>query len=98
MPLMFHDDPAFSRQTLRAVNHIADGGADLGKAVSTAFRIKQNDLDSSHRDRTEIANQVRPVADNAKPARAWTPARLSVLELSGLTSGATVTLLSREMV
>ena len=37
MPLMFHDDPAFSRQTLRAVNHIADGGADLGKAASTAF-------------------------------------------------------------
>jgi hypothetical protein len=142
---MFHDDRAFFRETLRAVNHIADGGADLGKAVSTAFRINEKDLGSSHRDRTAIANQLRPVADNAgsaghvksatgdagtgrrlgtaqarpgdavpprfalaadvtrrgridAPAGAWTPARLSGLELSGLTSGATVTLLSREMV
>jgi hypothetical protein len=68
MPLMFHHDLAFSRETLRAVNHSADGGADLGKAVSTAVRINEKDLDSSHRDRTAIANQLRPVADNAGSA------------------------------
>jgi len=145
MPLMFHDDLTFSRETLRAVNHMADGGSGLGNAMSTAFRINGKDLDASHRDRTAIANQLRPVADNAgsaghvksatgnaragrrlgtaqaqpgqavlprsalaadvtrrgridAPAGAWTPACLSGLELSGLTSGATVTLLSREMV
>ncbi|HEX2400987.1 MAG TPA: hypothetical protein VHJ79_13550 [Mycobacterium sp.] len=77
MPLMFHDDLAFFRETLRAVNHIADGGADVGKAV-WADVTRRGWIDA--------------------PAGAWTPARLSGRELSGLTSDATVTVLSREMV
>ena len=58
------DDPQFSFQMLRMLGSAAQGGADVGECLSTAYRIKEGDFESWHSEWLKTAERVHGVADD----------------------------------
>ncbi len=63
MDLVFKDTQ-YSFQTLRALSATSAGAADIGECLKTAYRIKEGDDDSWHREWLTTAGQRRKAADD----------------------------------
>ena len=57
MQLVFHN-PAFSSQLLRIIGQTYYGGADIGECLSTAYQIKEGDIESWYNEWLKTANRV----------------------------------------
>src|SRR5918911_3181676 len=64
MKIIFQD-PTFSLQLLRALNETYYKGADIGECLSTAYRIKEGDLESWHQEWLKTAKRVNKYADES---------------------------------
>jgi dipeptidyl aminopeptidase/acylaminoacyl peptidase len=64
MKIIFQD-PTFSLQLLRALNETYYKGADIGECLSTAYRIKEGDLESWHQEWLKTAKRVNEYADES---------------------------------
>jgi pimeloyl-ACP methyl ester carboxylesterase len=67
MKIVF-EDPTFSLQLLRAIGETYYKGADIGECLSTAYRIKEGDFESWHREWLKTARRVNKYADECLAA------------------------------
>ncbi len=63
MQLIFHN-PAFSFQLLRIIGQTYYGGADTGECLSTAYQIKEGDIESWHNEWLKTADRVYGYAED----------------------------------
>lgn len=63
MDLIFKDTQ-YSFQTLRTISATSGGAADIGECLKTAYRIKEGDDESWHREWLATAQQRSKAADN----------------------------------
>lgn len=63
MELVFKDHQ-YSFQTLRALTYAADGGADVGEVLSTAYRIREGDDESWCREWMKTAEQCEQAGED----------------------------------
>jgi pimeloyl-ACP methyl ester carboxylesterase len=61
--LIFHN-PSFSFQLLRIIGQTYYGGADIGECLSTAYRIKDGDIESWYNEWLRTANRVYEYAED----------------------------------
>jgi len=64
MKIVFQD-PTFSFQLLRAISETYYEGADIGECLSTAYRIKEGDFESWHKEWLNTAQRVHKYADDS---------------------------------
>ena len=64
MKIIFQD-PAFSFQLLRTIGSTYYGGADIGECLSTAYRIKEGDLESWYKEWLAIAERASKYGDDS---------------------------------
>lgn len=64
MKIVFQD-PTFSFQLLRTLGSTYYGGADIGECLSTAYRIKEGDLESWYKKWLATAERVSKYGDNS---------------------------------
>ena len=67
MKIVFQD-PTFSFQLLRAISETYYKGADIGECLSTAYRIKEGDFESWHKEWLSTAQRVHKYADDSLAA------------------------------
>ena len=67
MKIVFQD-PTFSFQLLRAISQTYYKGADIGECLSTAYRIKEGDFESWHKEWLNTAQRVHKYADDSVAA------------------------------
>jgi pimeloyl-ACP methyl ester carboxylesterase len=67
MKIVFRD-PTFSLQLLRAIGETYYKGADIGECLSTAYRIKEGDFESWHKEWLNTAQRVHKYAENSLAA------------------------------
>ena len=72
-------DELLDAQVLRAVGTALYGGADIGECLSTAGRVRGNDLDSWHARWHATAESVARLAERAAAAGSAETARLAYL-------------------
>jgi len=58
------DDPQFSFQMLRMLGSAAQGAADVGECLATAYRIEEGDFESWHREWLELARRTHSTAED----------------------------------
>jgi pimeloyl-ACP methyl ester carboxylesterase len=63
MQLVFHN-PSFSFQLLRIIGQTYYGGADIGECLSTAYRIKEGDIESWYNEWLKTADRIYKNAEN----------------------------------
>lgn len=63
MQLVFHN-PAFSSQLLRIIGQTYYRGADIGECLSTAYQIKEGDIESWYNEWLKTANRVYGYAED----------------------------------
>lgn len=63
MQLIFHT-PSFSFQLLRIIGQTYYGGADIGECLSTAYRIREGDIESWYNEWLRTANRVYEYAED----------------------------------
>ena len=63
MQLIFHT-PSFSFQLLRILGQTHYRGADIGECLSTAYRIREGDIESWYNEWLRTANRVYEYAEN----------------------------------
>jgi alpha-beta hydrolase superfamily lysophospholipase len=61
--LVFHN-PSFSFQLLRIIGQTYYGGADIGECLSTAYRIREGDIESWYNEWLRTANRVYEYAED----------------------------------
>jgi alpha-beta hydrolase superfamily lysophospholipase len=61
--LVFHN-PAFSFQLLRIMGQTYYGGADIGECLSTAYQIREGDIESWYNEWLKTANRVYSYAED----------------------------------
>jgi hypothetical protein len=61
-------DPTFSFQLLRAISETYYKGDDIGECLSTAYRIKEGDFESWHKEWLNTAQRVHKYADDSLAA------------------------------
>lgn len=81
MKLVFQD-PTLSLQLLRAIAETYYKGADIGECLSTAYRIKEGDFESWHKEWMKTASRVHTYADNSLKDGHQTSAREAYLRAS----------------
>jgi len=81
MKIVFHD-PTFSFQLLRAISETYYKGADIGECLSTAYRIKEGDFGSWHKEWLTTAQRVHKYADDSLVAGHKVSAREAYLRAS----------------
>lgn len=64
MKIVFND-PSFSFQLLRVIGSTYYGGADVGEALSTAYRIKEGDFESWYTEWSKTAQRVKEFGDKS---------------------------------
>ncbi len=67
MKIVFQD-PTFSFQLLRVISETYYNGADIGECLSTAYRIKEGDFESWHKEWLSTAQRVHKYADDSLAA------------------------------
>jgi pimeloyl-ACP methyl ester carboxylesterase len=67
MKIVFQD-PTFSVQLLRAIGETYYKGADVGECLSTAYRIKEGDFESWHKEWLNTAQRVHKYAEESLAA------------------------------
>jgi alpha-beta hydrolase superfamily lysophospholipase len=63
MQLVFHT-PSFSSQLLRIIGQTYYGGADIGECLSTAYQIREGDIESWYNEWLGTANRVYEYAED----------------------------------
>jgi alpha-beta hydrolase superfamily lysophospholipase len=63
MQLVFHN-PSFSFQLLRIIGQTYYGGADIGECLSTAYRIKEGDIESWYNEWLKTADRIYKYAED----------------------------------
>ena len=81
MKIVFQD-PTFSFQLLRAISETYYKGADIGECLSTAYRIKERDFESWHKEWLITAQRVHKYADDSLAAGHKVSAREAYLRAS----------------
>ena len=81
MKVVFQD-PTFSFQLLRAISETYYKGADIGECLSTAYRIKEGDFESWHKEWLNTAQRVHKYADDSLAAGHKVSAREAYLRAS----------------
>src|ERR687883_2137983 len=81
MKIVFQD-PTFSFQLLRAISQTYYKGADIGECLSTAYRIKEGDFESWHKEWLNTAQRIHKYADNSLAAGHKVSAREAYLRAS----------------
>src|SRR5919199_1800564 len=75
-------DPTFSFQLLRAISETYYKGDDIGECLSTAYRIKEGDFESWHKEWLNTAQRIHKYADNSLAAGHKVSAREAYLRAS----------------
>lgn len=70
---------AFNFEFLRSISTMPTGGAELGEALKTISRIKDNDFDNWVTEWAKIADQVAAEADTALKNKQYATARAGLL-------------------
>jgi pimeloyl-ACP methyl ester carboxylesterase len=81
MKIVFQD-PTFSFQLLRAISETYYKGADIGECLSTAYRIKEGDFESWHKEWLNTAQRVHKYAEHSLAAGHKVSAREAYLRAS----------------
>jgi pimeloyl-ACP methyl ester carboxylesterase len=81
MKIVF-EDPTFSFQLLRAISETYYKGADIGECLSTAYRIKEGDFESWHKEWLNTAQRVHKYAEDSLTAGHKVSAREAYLRAS----------------
>jgi hypothetical protein len=78
MKIVFQD-PTFSLQLLRVIGETYYKGADIGECLSTAYRIKEGDLESWYQEWLKTAERVNKYANESLAAGHTVSAREAYL-------------------
>ncbi|MFL6355189.1 MAG: alpha/beta hydrolase family protein, partial [Nitrososphaeraceae archaeon] len=81
MKIVFQD-PTFSLQLLRAISETYYKAADIGECLSTAYRIKEGDFESWHKEWLNTAQRVHKYAEDSLAAGHKVSAREAYLRAS----------------
>jgi len=81
MKIVFQD-PTFSLQLLRVIGETYYKGADIGECLSTAYRIKEGDFESWHKEWLHTAQRVHKYAEDSLAAGHKVSAREAYLRAS----------------
>jgi hypothetical protein len=63
MQLIFHN-PSFSFQLLRIIGQTYYGGSDIGECLSTAYHIKEGDIESWYNEWLKTADRIYKNAED----------------------------------
>src|SRR5690242_4664392 len=81
MTIIFNDQQ-FDAELVRTLSHASYGGADINECINTADRIKEEDVESWHREWSQTAERALAMAESSALADHPVSAREAYLRAS----------------